>query len=351
MLGRIVPIVVVAFAGGCGGAPGVTWRADSSGFLYTDKGGTRVVAFDLKTKTSRPLVTDAETKTLLPGLSPDGKQVAVARLEYPWKGKPRLQVRIYNSDGKQEKRSSWFDRNDEPDKLDKVGPVSLSWPAGDRIVLFADDLCIYDVAKDRLIEVKNVQPWYPGTSTLRPDGKGCFGWRASGRDDVELVFLDWDGAVRPLGKLGDQKVQGVPFLAGWEGDVALLMLNGVILEADTAKGTLKASLRKLPVIVTEGQLEACHIFPDRLRAVCVYSHQVGAGTSKETRRTVEAQDLVSASRSILLKECNVYPFLHPSPDGKTVVIGYTPYEVKKEPGLLVVGADGKVVSDIKVVGR
>lgn len=52
MLRRIIPIGVVTFVSGCG--HGVAWRADSSGFLDTDKGGARVVAFDLKTKTSRP---------------------------------------------------------------------------------------------------------------------------------------------------------------------------------------------------------------------------------------------------------------------------------------------------------
>jgi hypothetical protein len=350
MLRRIVPIAVLTFASGCEwGTPGVTWRADSSGFLYVDNKGTRVVAFDLKTKTSRPVVTDAEVKTSLPGLSPDGKQVAVARLEYPWKGKPRLQVRIYSSEGKQEKRSVWFDRNDAPDKLDKVGPVSLAWPSRDRVVLLAAERwCIYDVRQDRLIDVENTLPGFPGTSVLRPDGKGCLACRVSG-EDLELLFLDWAGAVRPLGRLTSTKWEKVEFfLAEWHNDVALVMHDEVIYEADTANGTLRASKRKPPVLNGEGQLLAYHVFPGRSKVVCIYSREEGKGRDKRTRRSVEVQDLTSATRTVLIKDCNVYALLYPSPDHKTVVVGHRPYEVKKEPGLLVVGSDGKVISDIKV---
>jgi hypothetical protein len=344
MLRRIIPIVVVAFASGCG--HGVAWRADSSSFLYTDKGGTRVVAFDLKTKTSRPVVTDAETKTLLPALSPDGKRLAVARLEYSKGFKPRLQVRIYSSEGKEEKRSAWFERNSEPSQDDRVEAVYLYWTAQDRLALVADGMCIYDVRQDRLIDVEKVMPWFFGGSILRPDGKGCLVYRESA-GVAELLFLDWDGAVRPLGKLSNKAAQGMTFLAEWDGDVALFLHDGAIHEADTAKGTLRISKRKPPVLKSEGTLLAYHVFPGGTKALCVYEREEGKGNGKRVYQAVESQNLANSSRTLLMDKGQLSLVLYPSPDRKTVVLSYMP-NGNQETRLLVVGADGKVVPDIKL---
>src|SRR5437879_3110974 len=67
----------------------VVWLPDSSGFIYItgDKGKIgRVVHFDLATKKSRVLMEKIEG-VLQPGLSPDGKQIAVAKYYKP-KDKP-----------------------------------------------------------------------------------------------------------------------------------------------------------------------------------------------------------------------------------------------------------------------
>ncbi|MFO0841971.1 MAG: hypothetical protein U0797_06155 [Gemmataceae bacterium] len=345
MLRRLIPVVVLSFAAGCG--HGVAWRADSSGFLYTDKGGSRVVAFDLKTKSSRPVVTDAETKTFLPGLSPDGKRLAVARLEHPKGAKPRLQVRIYSTEGKEERRSTWSVREGDVSQADRLEEVYLYWTPQDRIILVAEGVCIYDVRQDRFLDVEKVTPWFPGASVLRPDGRGCLVHREiKGKGEIELLFLDWDGALRPLGKLSDQGQKGMTFLAEWDGNLALVMHDGQLFEADTAKGAMRVSKRKAPVLRSEGLLCAYHVFPGGTKAVCVYDREKGKGNEKHHYRAIELQDLATSSRTPLIDECHQCLMLYPSPDRKTVVLSYMP-NGNQESRLLVVGADGKVVSNIK----
>ena len=68
-------LFVVVCLSGCR-ATGLAWRPDSTGFVYTDKEGKRVVGFDLKTKRSSVLVADTDTHTMWPGLRPDGKRFA-----------------------------------------------------------------------------------------------------------------------------------------------------------------------------------------------------------------------------------------------------------------------------------
>jgi hypothetical protein len=346
MLRRIVPIVVLAFASGCG--HGVAWRADSSGFLYTDKEGARVLDFDLKSKTSRVVVTALETKTLLPGLSPDGKRLAVARLEHPKGARPRVQVRIYSTEGKEERRSVWFAREGEVSQDDRVEEAYLYWTPQGRIILVAEGVCIYDVRQDRFLDVEKVTPWFPGASIMRPDGRGCLVHRENPKGEAELLFLDWDGVLRPLGTLaGKGQQSGATFLAEWDGDLALVMHNGQLHEADTAKGTLRASKRKVPVLKSEGLLCAYHVFPGGAKAVCVYEREKGKGKEKHHYRVIELQDLTTSSRSSLIDECHQFLALYPSPDRKTVVLSYMP-NGNQETRLLVVGADGKVVSNIKI---
>src|SRR5262245_28336454 len=168
---RMTPVVVVFFLLGCG-MPGVAWQPDSSGFVYTDKGGKRLASFDLKTKTKRVLVEDTDAPTTMPALRPDGKRLAVARWEQRKGLPPRVQVRIFSLQGKDERQSTWFETQGEEGTETKVQPTQLYWATPDRILLLADRAGIYDLAKDRLIELKKGVPWFVGAPPVRPDGKG-----------------------------------------------------------------------------------------------------------------------------------------------------------------------------------
>lgn len=349
MIRRTIPIVVLALLSGCSW-PGVAWKPDSSGFYYTDKAGSRLVSFDLKTKASIVLVNDTETRTLQPALSPDGKRIAVARREHHQGFRPRVQIRIYSTDGKEEKRSGWFERPADPANQTSVEPAYLFWGAPERILVIADGTAIYDVARDRLIEVdKGVQAPL-GVYGTHPDGKGFLAYKDTTRG-AELYFLDWDAkAQRLAGALPMDNKDGATFLTAWDGDVALLMHGGTMYEADIAKKILRPSKRKVPpLLLGEGTLLAYHVFPGGAKALCLLHFE--ERTAKEERKwqRIEVQDLAALTRTTLVNECETLPLLYPSPDRKRVALFYgTGRGGDSETRLLVVGADGKAAADLKL---
>lgn len=104
----MLALVIVALTGaGC--VPSAAWLPDSSGFIFIDKfqgkKGTRLVRYDIKSKKRTVLVENTNTETLLPGVSPDGKKVAVALSKVSYtKGSPNIpktfQVILYDPEGK-----------------------------------------------------------------------------------------------------------------------------------------------------------------------------------------------------------------------------------------------------------
>ncbi len=58
---------------------GITWLPDSSGFIYTEEDGVRLMHFDMTKGTAQTLVADTKCQTLWPAVSPDGKRIALAR--------------------------------------------------------------------------------------------------------------------------------------------------------------------------------------------------------------------------------------------------------------------------------
>src|SRR5580658_1466530 len=88
-----LPFVVLASIASMGCIPTVVWLPDSGGIIYTTTdwpgldGGSfipkelqgRLIQYDLKTKSARTIA-KAETNTIQPALSPNGKRIAVARI-------------------------------------------------------------------------------------------------------------------------------------------------------------------------------------------------------------------------------------------------------------------------------
>ena len=85
---------------------GVGWLPDSSGFVFTAEDG-RLVHFDVKSRKERVLVADTDSNTFWPAVSPDGKRIAVARLNYPGQ-QGALQILNYDLSGKEILRSKKF---------------------------------------------------------------------------------------------------------------------------------------------------------------------------------------------------------------------------------------------------
>src|SRR5262249_41593719 len=91
--GAIILALLLVTCTGC--VEGITWLPDSSGFVYTEEDGQRLMHFDLAKGTARTLVADTKCETLWPAVSPDGKRIALAQVLQENNKPETLQVFIY----------------------------------------------------------------------------------------------------------------------------------------------------------------------------------------------------------------------------------------------------------------
>ncbi len=177
----VLVLILAAMSAGCGVA-GVAWLPDSSGFVFpTGENNEQLSLFDLSSRKEQVLVKKTESSTVWPAVSPDGKQVATARVVRE-KGVPeKMQIIIYDLKGKEQHRSPelvWREppktSNNGAGPTNGVGPTGLFWkPEGTRLVVydFWGTTGIYDVGQKRM----TLLPGHPlvfATSSVRPDGKG-----------------------------------------------------------------------------------------------------------------------------------------------------------------------------------
>src|SRR5262245_52745831 len=186
----------------------VGWLPDSSGFIYTTAKG-ELVRFDVTTGQRHVLVADTGTLTTVPALSPDGKQIVVARLFGKGVQGDHLQIITYDRDGKELSRSrelAWrpgfgFSYYDAKNPL---GYVELSWLAGPTPKLFIQELYgaggamgILDLKTNELttLEAGAVAARPAHASLVRPDGAGfiAFGLQpvVFGPQPGQAAFVDW----------------------------------------------------------------------------------------------------------------------------------------------------------------
>jgi hypothetical protein len=139
-----------------------TWLADSSGFIYVKpitvagESSRQLLHYDLQKKTSRVIVEDVGKATMWPALSPDGKRIAVARLNGGPKEAKAIQIVLYDFQGKElhiSKAEPWS----LAPKDGAILPIDLSvvmlfWsPKHDMLVVTDGNVSgIYDVKKDSL---------------------------------------------------------------------------------------------------------------------------------------------------------------------------------------------------------
>jgi Tol biopolymer transport system component len=177
--------VVLTSIASVGCVPTVVWLPDSSGIIYTttdwpglgDGGFTpkelqgRLIQYDLKKKSAR-IIAKAETNTLQPALSPNGKQIAVARINLEKDKQSTLVVVVYDLTGKEIQRSKPFDWGGVPKSDTDLGIQKYSqlfWaPHENKVLVYANKLSgIYDLGKDRVVMLGEAVPSIFGTTPIR----------------------------------------------------------------------------------------------------------------------------------------------------------------------------------------
>jgi hypothetical protein len=277
LLAAGVLLLGVLSSAGC--VPGVAWLPDSSGFYYTSgTEHTRLNLYDAASNKSKVVVKDTGAGTLWPAVSPDGEQIAVAKLIHTVGSKQtKLQVVLFSRAGKELSRSKEVDWQELKDpavadrKQNGGEKPQLYWaPKEDKVLVFAEGgegghAAIYDVKADRMIHSWEGQLLVFGGSPLRPDGSGFLlikntrwpNWwdKKPGEisSDPGFTFVDWDGKetalkapayfsdADALKKEKDAMKLGALFWpayfeSGWDGDVAQVSWNVDRLRYLTDKG-------------------------------------------------------------------------------------------------------------------
>src|SRR5262245_11506265 len=348
LLRRLGPAVAgLAFLAAAGCAmPGLAWLPDSSGFIFTDKKGARVVHYDLKKKARRVVVADTSTRTVWPAVSPDGKQVAVARGEALASRPSQLQVTLYRLDGKGAHRSKGLPWKECQTNAGEVAPTFLFWARVDKVLVFTgEETAIYDPFHNTLVRVNNCMPWPIGNNPVRPDGEGFLASARQGASEAP-AFGNWAGQVRYLG-LDPPSGKGLEQCEGltWDRAVATLRTPAGAYRLDTAKLAWKRDENdRLRVFTGGDQLEAAHTFP-RGSVFAVLKNPQPPGVSEQTRSRIEFQDPRAGTRRVLVARTETTPWAFPSPDRKVVALHYGRGDELK---ILVVDSAGRTVANLEV---
>jgi hypothetical protein len=187
----------------CGCINGVGWLPDSSGFVFTTASG-KLIHYDLKKRAAKVLVEDTKSNTFWPAVSPDGKQIAVARLEIGGNKKAELQVVVYDFAGKeahQSPRLPWGTMAKGPPE-DINTATQLFWaPDGAKLLVYGSvnatdgTTGLYDVSAKKAETWERTIPTAFGCTPIRPDGKGFLVAKLT-LDTQKLAgfdFVDWSG--------------------------------------------------------------------------------------------------------------------------------------------------------------
>ncbi len=142
---RLPAVAVLAFGSICLGGclpDRLVWLPDSSGFLYTSgTDRTKIVRYDVGQRSSRVIANLPSQRTITPGLSPDGKQIALVRIERS-KDRQTAQVLLMSQSGETIHESKVFQFGDSRKELKEteLQAAAVEWsPQGDHLLIVDSD--------------------------------------------------------------------------------------------------------------------------------------------------------------------------------------------------------------------
>ncbi len=321
------------------------WLPDSSGIIFTDKSGSRLVHFDLTRIAKRIVVANTGTNTPMPAMRSDGTKLAVARRERKYTQGSNLvidttQIQIYDLKGTllkvskphvvQVKHTSSFSET----KTD-LSEAGLDWSGPYSKILTKD--AIYDCDGDNWTGLDGVEPAQfvlHDCPAIRPDGKGFVAIsfpaekKRAPQTAPKIFFVTWDGwrsefknfeelyiNIEEHYKKNASDSHGI--VTGWEWRGTKLVSGLLEFDTDSSEATLIALSPVLPEIVGDTKaLRERHFFPSTGYQICEFS-----GENGDWR--LELQDSKKGRQKVLMSNKNVAGLpreFRPSPDGKHVAV-------------------------------
>jgi hypothetical protein len=354
-LAFLLPFTLVVLAAGCIPA-GMVWLPDSSGFIYPSGNNLDSISFyDVAKREHRVLVEDSGAMTLYPALSPDGKQIAVARLRGGGNQAGIAQMLIYDWQGKELHRSpeiNWSEASAEPKERQLLGSILFWDPTGKKLLVsgFQNEprSGIYDPATKQMKMVDG-QLMAFGSTPVCPDGKGFL--VGDFRTGPEVALVDWDGkrqkvALDAEAADNDEKrfmlYYPWSFLSRWDADTAEVSYKQWRIRLDTKK--LKGALEARPA--TEARvgtdiLQQLHTFAGGVKVRALENPEGKLEKSRLEILTPGAEK----PRVVMDDGKGIFGF-SPSPDKKLLAI-WCADDGSGTPRIFVVNSKGEVESETK----
>lgn len=315
----------------------VAWLPDSSGFVYTDKEGTRLVQYDVGKKARRVIVEDTKLYCRGPAVSPDGKHFALAKCESTSTVGSRtvtrkLVVVIFDREGREQGRSKVleFEENarapaGEYDTGTSPGWSLVCWEGHpDRLLT---PFGIYDRKADRWIKLPAIPIVFtvPGCP---PTAKGFLAAEVDPlkpgvtekKGERKLCFIDWDGwasdfkePVKDLER--DELISG-----GWDDRTWRLVTTGGVYSFDTVG--LKHEFTKVPDKAWDalGRPGRYHRFAGTDLVLAAFERKLKPD-GYETAHRLELHAPGKQRRKVVFVDGEYLGFhLYPSPNGKLVAV-------------------------------
>ena len=341
--------------------PAVVWTPDSDAIIFTDTkkasetDSATLVEYHLATKTRRVIVDNTETRTPWPGLSPDGKHIAVTKAEtIKERGSRietrRLTIRIYDRQGKLLKDSKPYEETEEKrkpadDSENELSPLGAMWVTANHIIT---PIAIYHVDRGSWVSLDQVIPLWMMNPPTRPDGRGYLAIQDTDGDNL-ICFITMDGEIHHFmeTKVSD-KLVGDIVDSTWEGPTAVLTAkNGLFkLNTETMKVSQTTIDTPIPNILSvEGKLEAYYRFRDNGAHLCVVDAK--DEEAKGTSWWLELQFPNTKERKVILtdKDYEKEPedLLFPSRDGTKVAVLF---DGKNEDHIVLIDSSGKILGTV-----
>ena len=317
--------------------------------------------FDLTTRKEQSLVKNTGAFTLWPAVSPDGKQVAVARRVVKDKGAESMQIIIYDLKGKEQHRSPEFTWR-EPSDVSRKGilPPGLFWNReGTRLVVYdlnevTTGIGIYDVGQKRTTRLQGC-PLLLGTTPVRPDGKGFLILNGN-KKEVEVAFVDWDGKKQKIDMKPDTLdtevkrgmiVWSCLVTSYWQGDTAVINCSDTSIRIDTNKKV--GTYHKLPqeeAKAGEMLVRQQYTFPDKgARVRVLMKEEDKKAEDEKCDICLEVLKPGQKMPKTLRRLRSGIVVLFPSPDGKHLAVLYNNVEIG-DMRILVLDSAGEEVAEV-----